>query len=152
MRKNKAEAWLLPAVAVVAGILGTDAVWVALSVFSGQPCSWIAPIAALDLALLMRFAGAPAGPARVVVAVVATALAVLLAQWLIVATQMGIALGLQPVDSALRLGPALAMQFWRLSLDRADLGWMLSALPLAAYFALPSRRERALADPEGAAD
>ena len=144
MRNIEAPAWLLPAVAMAAGILGTDAVWVALSVFSGRPCSWVAPIAALDLALLLRFAGAPPGGTRIAVAVLGTALAVLLAQWLIVATQMGIALGLQPVDSALRLGPALAMQFWRLSLDRADVAWMLSALPLAAFFALPSRRERAL--------
>jgi hypothetical protein len=142
LRKIEAPVWLLPAVALVAGILGTDAAWVALSVFSGRSCSWIAPIAALDLALLLRFSGAPAGGARVAVAVAGTALAVLLAQWLIVATQMGIALGLQPVDSALRLGPALAMQFWRLSLDRVDLGWLLAALPLAALFALPSRQER----------
>jgi hypothetical protein len=146
LRNIEAPVWLLPAVALLAGILGTDAAWVALSVFSGRPCSWIAPIAALDLALLLRFAGAPAGGARVAVAVAGTALAVALAQWLIVATQMGIALGLQPVDSAVRLGPALALQFWRLSLDRADLAWMLSALPLAALFALPNRRERAAAD------
>jgi hypothetical protein len=142
LRKIEAPAWLLPGVALLAGILGTDAAWVALSVFSGRPCSWIAPIAALVLALLLRFSGAPAGRVRVAVAVAGTALAVLLAQWLIVATQMGIALGLQPVDSALRLGPALAMQFWRLSLDRVDLGWLLAALPLAALFALPSRKER----------
>jgi hypothetical protein len=138
---NKAAPWLLPTVALLAGILGTDAVWVALAVASGRPCSWMAAIAALDLVLLLRFAGAPAGLPRTVAAVLGTALAVALAQWLIVATQMGIALGLQPVDSALRLGPTLALQFWRLSLDRADLAWMLASLPLAALLALgPSAR------------
>ena len=140
---NRGSAWLLPAVALLAGILGTDAAWVALSVVGGRPCSWFAPIAALDLALLLRFAGAPAGGARVAVAVAGTALAVLLAQWLIVSTQMGMALGLHPVESALRLGPALAMQFWRLSLDRLDLAWMLASLPLAALLAQRSRAERA---------
>ena len=99
MPKNQAAPWLLPTVALLAGILGTDAVWVAL--------------------------------------------AVALAQWLIVATQMGSALGLQPVDSALRLGPALALQFMRLSLGRAELAWLLASLPVAAFLALPSRRERA---------
>jgi hypothetical protein len=140
---NRGSDWLLPGVALLAGILGTDAVWVALSVFTGRPCSWVAPLAALDLVVLLRFAGAPAGALRPVLAVAATALAVALAQWLIVSTQLGIALGLQPVDSALRLGPRLALQFWRLSLDRFDLGWMLAALPLAALLALPSRAERA---------
>jgi hypothetical protein len=141
---NRGSDWLLPAVALLAGILGTDAAWVALAVFSGRPCSWVALLAALDLAVLLRYAGAPAGAARVLLAVAATALAVLLAQWLIVAAQMGVALGLQPVDSALRLGPRLALQFWRLSLDRLDLGWMLASLPLAALLAQPSRAERGL--------
>ena len=139
---NKGSAWLLPVVAAIAGILGTDAVWVAISVGTGRPCSWIALLAALDLALLLRFAGAPPGRARVVLAVLGTTLAVLLAQWLIVATQLGIALGLQPVASALRLGPSLALQFWRLSLARLDLAWMLAALPLAALLAQRSRAER----------
>ena len=140
---NRGSDWLLPAVALLAGVLGTIAVWVALSVYTGRPCSWVAPLAALDLVLLLRFAGAPAGAARVATAVAATALTVLLAQWLTVATQMGIALGLQPVDSALRLGPRLAWQFLRLSLDLVDLGWMLAALPLAALLAQRSRAERA---------
>ena len=140
---NRGSDWLLPAVALLAGILGTIAVWVALSVYTGRPCSWVAPLAALDLVLLLRFAGAPPGAARVATAVAATALTVLLAQWLIVATQMGIALGLQPVDSALRLGPRLAWQFLRLSLDRFDLAWMLAALPLAALLAQRNRAERA---------
>ena len=140
MPNNKAAAWLLPTVALLAGILGTVAVWVAVAVATGRPCSWIAAIAALDLVLLLRFAGSPAGPPRVAAAVLGTAVAVLLAQWLIVATQMGIALGLQPVDSALRLGPALALQLWRLSLDRVDLAWMLASLPLAALLASARRR------------
>jgi hypothetical protein len=142
LSRTKAAAWLLPIAALAAGILGTDAVWVAVAVTSGRPCSWIAPIAALDLVLLLRLTAAPAGAARVLAAVAATALAVALAQWLIVATQMGITLGLQPVESALRLGPVLAWQFWELSLDRADLAWMLASLPLAALLAQRSRRER----------
>ena len=147
MPKNQAAPWLLPTVALLAGILGTDAVWVALAVASGRPCSWLAPIAALDLVLLLRFAGAPAGAVRTAAAVLGTALAVALAQWLIVATQMGLALGLQPVDSALRLGPALALQFMRLSLGRADLAWMLASLPVAAFLALPNRSERGFRAP-----
>ena len=129
--------------ALAAGVLGTDAVWVLLAVASNRPCSWMALLAAVDVALLQRLTGAPPGTARVAVAVLATALAVALAQWLIVATQLGIVLGLQPLDSALRLGPALARQLLHLSLDRGDLVWMLASLPLAGLLAMRRRRETA---------
>ena len=141
MPTTRASAWLLPTVALLAGVLGADAVWVILAVASSRPCSWMALLAAVDVALLLRLTGAPPGRTRVLAAVLGTALAVALAQWLIVATQLGIVLGLQPLDSALRLGPALACQLLRLSLDRGDLAWMLASLPLAALVARRSRRE-----------
>ena len=142
MPTNSASAWLLPIAALLAGILGADAAWVALAVFTGRPCSWVALLAALDVALLLRLTGVRPGTARIVLAVLATAIAVALAQWLIVATQMGVVLGLQPLDSALRLGPALARQLLVLSLGKADLAWMLASLPFAAWLASRSRRER----------
>lgn len=141
MPRTSPSAWLLPAVALLAGVLGTDAIWVAVAVATGRPCSWMAPVAALDLALLLRLAGAAPGRRRQLAAVAATALAVALAQWLTVATQLGLGLGLEPLASALRLGPALARQLLLLSLDRWDLAWLLCSLPLAALFASRSRRE-----------
>jgi len=129
---------------VLAGVLGADAVWVVLAVASNRPCSWMSLLLAVDVALLLRLTGAPPGMARVLVAVLATALGVALAQWLIVATQMGVVLGLQPLDSALRLGPALARALLRLSLGQGDLAWMLASLPLAALVARRSRRENRL--------
>ena len=131
------------AAALLAGVLGTDAVWVALSVATGSPCSWMALVAAIDIVLLLRLAGAPPGIGRMLAAVLATAIAVALAQWLTVATHLGILLGLQPLDSALRLGPVLARQFLLLSLDAGDLAWMAASLPLAALLAARNRRERA---------
>jgi len=95
-------AWLLPSVALATGVLGVDAVWVVASVASNRPCSWMALIAALDVAFMLRLANVRAGSGRIVLAVLATALAVLLAQWLIAATQMGLALGLEPLDSAMK--------------------------------------------------
>ena len=130
------------AAALLAGVLGSDAVWVALAVATGSPCSWMALLAAVDIAVLLRFAGAVPGRGRVLTVVLATALAVALAQWLIVATQVGILLGLQPLDSALRLGPVLARQLLVLSLGPGDLAWMAASLPLAALLAGRSRRER----------
>ena len=139
---TSASAWLFPIVAVSAGVLGAVALWVTLAVATGTPCSWMALLAAVDVALLLRLSGARPGGKRIVAAVLATALAVALAQWLIVATQLGLVLGLRPLDSATRLGPALARQLMFLSLDGGDLAWLLASLPLAALLALRSRRER----------
>lgn len=141
---NKFTAWLLPAAALLAGILGVDAVWVVLSVASNRPCSWMAVLAAVDVALMLRFANVSPGPARLLLSVLGTAVAIALAQWLIVATQLGLELGLQPLDSAMKLGPSLARQLLALSLHGVDYWTMLAALPLAALFALGKRRERKL--------
>jgi hypothetical protein len=138
---NKATAWLLPAAALLAGILGIDAVWVVASVASNRPCSWMAVLAAVDVAVMLRFANVPPGRARVLLSVLGTAVAIALAQWLIVATQLGLELGLQPLDSAMKLGPSLARQLLALSLHRVDYWTMLAALPLAALFALGRRKE-----------
>ena len=142
MPTNTASAWLLPAAALLAGVLGADAVWVALAVASNRPCSWMALFAAVDVVVLLRLTGVAPGAARVGVAVLATALAVALAQWLIVATQLGIVFGLQPLDSALRLGPVLARQLLSMSLGAGDLAWLFASLPLAALLAARGRRER----------
>jgi hypothetical protein len=139
---NNASSWLLPAFALVAGVLGADAVWVALAVATKAPCSWMALVAALDVVLLLRMTGVRPGRARVLVAVFATALAAALAQWLIVATQLGIVLGLQPLDSAMRLGPVLARELTKLSLGPGDIAWLLVSLPFAAWLAGRSRREK----------
>jgi hypothetical protein len=136
---NIAKLWLLPAAALLAGVLGADAVWVVVAVASGRPCSWMALLAAVDVAFMLRLAGVRPGAARVLVAVLATAFAVALAQWLVVATQLGMLLGLEPLESATRLGPHLAKQLLMISLGRADYAWLLASLPLAALLSLSAR-------------
>ena len=139
MRKFPLSAWLLPSLALLVGILGISAVWVAAAVLAQRSCSWLALVAAIDMAVLLRLTSAPPGPLRSFAAVLATALAVALSQWLIIATQMGFVLGLAPIASSLRLGPALAWQLGRLSLDRLDWILLLSALPLAAILSQARR-------------
>jgi hypothetical protein len=141
---NKVTAWLLPAAALLAGILGVDAVWVVVSVATNRPCSWMAVLAAADVAIMLRFANVPPGPSRVRLSVLGTAAAIALALWLIVATQLGLELGLQPLDSAMKLGPSLARQLLALSLHGVDYWMMLAALPLAALLALGRRKESAI--------
>lgn len=141
MPRNSAAGWLLPGVALLVGVLGMSAVWVSVAVLSNRPCSWLALVAALDMALLLRLTNAPPGRSRIAIAIAATALAVALSQWLIVATQLGFALGLEPVASSLRLGPSLAWQLSKLNLDRLDWIFLLSALPLAAILSQARRSQ-----------
>jgi hypothetical protein len=140
LRKFSLAAWLVPGLALLVGILGMSAVWVAAAVLSQGTCSWLALVAAIDMAVLLRLTNAPPGPGRGFAAVLATALAVALSQWLIAATQMGFVIGLAPLASSLRLGPALAWQLSQLNLGRIDWILLLSALPLAAILSQRARR------------
>jgi len=130
--KNSAAGWLLPGLALLIGVLGMSAAWVAVAVLANSACSWLGLVAAIDMALLLRLTSAPPGRPRMAAAVLATAAAVALSQWLIVATQLGFTLGLAPLASSLKLGPALAWELSKLSLDRVDWILLLSSLPLAA--------------------
>jgi len=127
--------WLWPGLALLAGIAGMSAVWVAAAVLSGSACSWLALVAAADMALLLRLTGAPAGPGRVIAAVAATLTTLVLTQWLVVATQIGGVLGIPPIASALHLGPHLAWQLTGLALGRVDWALLAASPVLAAILA-----------------
>lgn len=132
--------WLLSGFALVVGILGIVAVWLALAVLTGSACGWLALVAAADMALMLQLTQAPGSWSRRLVAVAATGLAVAASQWFIAATYLGQALGLTPLESARRLGPVLAWALTLLNLHAADWGWILLSLPLAAWWAGSGRR------------
>jgi hypothetical protein len=125
MPPSLAGRWLWPVLALAVGVAGICAIWVAIAVLSGTTGSWIGLVAAVDVALLLRLTGAPGGSRRMLAAVLATVLATVLSQWLVVATHLGIALGLPPLASALRLGPAMAWALCTMSLAPVD--WVLLA-------------------------
>lgn len=122
---------LLPVLGWVAGVLGMVAIWTAVSLALRSPAGWLALVAAVDLALLMRLSGMPAGPRRAWAATAGTAVAIALGYWFQAAVGMGLLLGLQPMESAMRLGPVLAWDLVRLGSSGWDLLWALLALPLA---------------------
>lgn len=132
LQKISVTVWLLPGVALAVGVLGMSAVWVAVAVLSERPCSWLALLAALDMAMLLRLTNAPVGGLRMLAAVLATGLSIAASHWLIVATHLGFELGLEPMASAARLGPALAWELSKLSLGRVDWILLVASLPLAA--------------------
>jgi hypothetical protein len=131
--------WLLVAAVTAAGLLGVVTVWVTLALLTGLACGWMALVAALDFALLLRLVLAPVGPARTAIAVLATVLACVASGWLIVAGQFGSMLGLDPIASAIRLGPVLAWEFTRLGFAPWD--WACVAFsPVLAFALLRDRR------------
>ena len=78
--------WLLPLLALAIGILGMTAAWLALSMALRSPCGWLAPVAALDMVLMLKLSAAPAGRMRAALAVLGTAAALLASYWMIAAT------------------------------------------------------------------
>ena len=131
LRPKTRLAWLLPAVAWLAGVAGMVAIWLAASLAIGMPSGWLALVAALDLAVLLRLAAMPAGPARAWAATAGTALAIVLSYWFVAATIIGLPMGLRPLESATRMGPVLAGELIRHASSGWDLAWALLALPLA---------------------
>jgi hypothetical protein len=122
--------WLALA-ALGLGVLGMSALWLAISWTLGSPCVWLAPVAALDMALMLRMGGAPAGRRRASLAVAGTLATVAISAWMIAATQMGRLLGLSPLESAQRLGPVLAGELTRHATSPWDLAWLGLAVALA---------------------
>ena len=139
MSRVSALAWALPLVATLAGIAGMAGAWVAVGALSGSSISWLALVAALDVSLLLRLTHAPPGRMRYAVAVLATLAIVALSQWFLAATRVGALVGLEPLASAWRLGPALGWQVVKLSLDRVDWILLLASLPLAAILVEPGK-------------
>jgi hypothetical protein len=115
------------------GSLFFAAIWTMLAVYTGKPCGWMTVLAALDVALMLRWGGMPRGLGRVLVAVLATAAIAVLVNWLTAATQIGFAMGLNPWDSALKLGAGYAWTLAGLANHAADRIWMAVALVFAGF-------------------
>ena len=126
--------WLAPALLVI-GSFGFAAAWVLLAFARDQQCSWMAILAALDAALLLRMARMPRGWLRAMLAVIATASTIVLANWGIAAAQIGRAMGLMPWESMTKLGPFYAWTLVNLANPPIDLLWLATALVLAAIAA-----------------
>lgn len=111
------------------------ALWLAATRVVGGSTGWMALVAAVDLALMLRLAAMPPGRARALAAVAGTVLAIALAYWMLAAAEMGRWLGLQPWESATRLGPVLAWELVRHGHGLWDAALALASLPLAWWLA-----------------
>lgn len=114
------------------GSLGFAAAWILLAAWLDRGSSWMAVLAALDVALLLRIAGITPGWHRAVFGTLATALMIALAWWGIAAARIGGPLGLLPWESMLKMGAEFGWLLVRLGTTPADLAWFLAGLVVAA--------------------
>jgi hypothetical protein len=133
--------YALPLLAL--GAAGFAAFWMLLALALNRQCSWLAPLAALDMALLLRMAKWPAGVSRAAWATLATAFVIAAANVLIAAGQVGQNFGLRPWESALKIGPSYAWLLLTLALDRIDLVLCATGLLVALWAGLSGRRRPA---------
>ena len=122
--------WIAPTMLFFGGIL-VAVLWILLALYLGRPCGWMAVASALGSALMLRLVGMPRGWLRAVATVAATLLVMALVNWGIAATQIGISMGLNPWDSALKLGSDYAWTLAELANQTADRVWMGLALVVA---------------------
>ena len=126
--------WLAPVLLLLGGLCFT-VIWIMLAVYSGKACGWMAVLGALDAAVMLRLGGMPRGATRALLAVLATGAILALANWGVAATQIGFAMGLNPWDSALKLGADYAWTLAGLANQLTDRVWMVVALIVAAIAA-----------------
>ncbi len=114
------------------GSLGAAAAWVLVAIALDRQGSWMALVAAVDAALIVRLVRLRPGPARAAWGVLATLLAIVAANWGIVAAWMGRGLGLMPWESMLKLGPEFGWLLVRLGNQPTDLAWLAASVVVAA--------------------
>ncbi|WP_305805985.1 hypothetical protein [Stenotrophomonas sp. YIM B06876] len=122
--------WLWPLLLVLGSVTLTIA-WLLVALSTGTQAGWMAVVAALEAAWMLRLGTFRPGRARVLVAAAATLLITLAANWSIAAAHIGSTLGLTPWESSLKLGPHLAWTLFGLANGLGELLWLLLGLVVA---------------------
>ena len=122
------------------GMLGFVSAWVLAALFFERQCAWLAPLAAADMVLLLGIARWPAGGRRAAWAFIATAMAIVLANFGIAAGELGKSFGLRPWESALMLGPRHAWTLLEMANSPLDLAFYALGLLVALVAGFSARR------------
>ena len=127
----RARRWPMATGLLLLGSAGIAAAWILLADARGAQSTWMAVIAALDAAWLLRLARARPGLARALAGCAATLLAIVVANWGIVASQLARPMGMMPWESALKLGTHHAWTLASLANAPVDLAWLAAGVMIA---------------------
>ena len=126
--------WLWPLLLLI-GVITALLAWMVISLQSGRQSGWMALPVALEVVWMLRLGTFPRGRARSVVAVLATAVVVAAANWMIASAQFGLSMGMDPWSSAAKMSTGLAWTLTQLANGPLDLVCALLGLVLAAWLA-----------------
>ncbi|MGO3127823.1 MAG: hypothetical protein ACTIJY_07120 [Luteimonas sp.] len=127
-----ARRWPTATALLLLGSFGIAAAWILLAEARDAQTSWMAVIAAFDAAWLLRLARARPGVFRALAGTAATVLAIVIANFGIVASQLARPMGMLPWESLLKLGPHHAYTLATLANAPVDLAWLGAAIVIAA--------------------
>ena len=127
---SRTRHWLWPILLLLGSITLTIA-WLLAALSTGTQAGWMAVLAALEAAWMLRLGTFRSGPGRAGISIVATLLIALAANWLIAAAYVGGPMGLTPWESALRMGPHFAWTLLSLANGLGELIWLSIALLVA---------------------
>lgn len=128
---NARAAWL-PWMLVPLAVVGFTALWLLAAFYSGRQCSWMAVVGAIDVLWVLGLARAMPPLRRAAIAVCATVLMVLAANWILASTYSGTQVGLSPWEAIIRLGLGHARVLAGIANDWRDAVWIVLALLVAA--------------------
>lgn len=126
----RSAAWLWPPLLLL-GVVTATLAWLVIALLSGRQVGWMAVLAALELGFMLRLGRLGAGPLRVSLAVAGTLLVAFAANWGIASAYLGGSLGLDPWDSALRMGPFMALTLIQLANGVGEWLWLGVGLVVA---------------------
>jgi hypothetical protein len=126
--------WLWPPLLLL-GVVTATLAWLFIALLSGRQVGWMAVLAALELGFMLRLGKLCAGPVRVALTLAFTLLVTVAANWGIASAYLGGSMGLDPWDSALRMGPFMAFTLLQLANGAAELLWLGVALVVGWWIA-----------------
>jgi hypothetical protein len=130
-----ARGWSLLLLVTIAITAGMSAVWAGMAALSGGNASWMALVAALDSALLLRLAGHPPGPRRAALGVGITAVTIACSAILVAAAKIGMVVGLKPMAALSRISIEMVPLWLGGQLGWMDALWVTVGLFLAWFSA-----------------
>ncbi|MCK7594353.1 hypothetical protein [Pseudomarimonas salicorniae] len=127
--------WLLLLIVTLAITAGLSAVWAGVAALSGSNASWMAVVAALDSALLLRLAGHPPGRRRAALGVVITAATIACSAIMVAAAKIGMVVGMKPMAALSRISPEMVPLWLGGQVGWMDALWVASGILIAWFSA-----------------